>query len=212
MGAAWRKTAGLQHLVWHTHVDTIYYFLYTDKADQTAYIEDRTMYLLKGNAMNKLQRSLLIAGMAALAAGSAWAGPGATVTFVQPEQFADMPWAARDREDVLKQLEAHFNKLAEKLPQGTELKVEVLDLDLAGRIRPAFRGHYDLRILGNGADWPHMQVRYTLEREGKVIASGEDHLSNMAYMDRINRYSSGDSLRYEKQMMDDWFKQKLAVR
>jgi hypothetical protein len=168
------------------------------------------MYLLKGSAMNKLVRGLLMAGVAVTAAGSAWAG--ATVKFVQPEHYMDMPYSSQDREDVLKELEAHFNKLAEKLPAGTELKVEVLDLDLAGRIRPAFRGHYDLRILTGGADWPHMHVRYTLERGGQVIAAGEDHLSNMAYLERMNRYLTGDSLRYEKQMMDDWFKQKIAAR
>lgn len=160
--------------------------------------------------MNKLLKRLLLGGVAAMAAGSALAG--ATVKFTQPEHYMDMPYAEQDRADTLRDLEAHFNKLAEKLPAGVDLKVEVLDLDLAGRVRPAFRGNMDLRVLTGGADWPHMHVRYTLERGGQVIASGEDHLSNMAYLERMNRYVSGDPLRYEKQMMDDWFKQKIAAR
>ena len=51
-----------------------------------------------------------------------------------------------------------------------------------------------------------MLVRYTLESNGKVIDSGEDQLSDMNYMGHINRYSEGDTLRYEKAMIDDWFK------
>ncbi|HZX26131.1 MAG TPA: DUF3016 domain-containing protein [Telluria sp.] len=39
-----------------------------------------------------------------------------------------------------------------------------------------------------------------------MVASGEDRLSNMDYLMRLNIYSSGDPLRYEKQMIDDWFK------
>jgi hypothetical protein len=161
-------------------------------------------------AMNKLTLSLLLAGVAAMAAGPATAG--VKVSFLQGDQYQDMPLASWQREDVLKDLEAHFSKLAKALPEGTDLKIEVLDLDLAGRLKPMFRGHDDIRILTGGADWPHMKLRYTLERDGKVVASGEDQLSNMAYLQRANRYFSGDPLRYEKQMMDDWFKEKIASR
>ena len=160
--------------------------------------------------MKKLTLSLLLAGMAAMAAGPASAG--VTVKFSQPEQYQDMPFAAWDRDELLKELELHFSKLAKNLPEGMDLKIEVLDLDLAGRLKPMFRGRDDIRILTGGADWPHMKLRYTLERDGKVVATGEDHLSNMAYLERINRYMSGDPLRYEKQMVDDWFKEKIAGR
>lgn len=160
--------------------------------------------------MNSLIRSMLLAAVASIAAGSAWA-TDATVKFANPDKFADMPYSSVDREEVLKDLDLHFNKLAKSLPEGTRLNVEVLDLDLAGRIAPTFRAH-EIRLLTGGADWPHMHVRYTIERDGKVLATGEDHLSNMAYMNRINRYSSGDPLRYEKQMVDDWFKEKIAAR
>jgi hypothetical protein len=160
--------------------------------------------------MNKLLCRLLLASAAVLLAGPAAAG--VTVKFSQADQYADMPFAVSDREEVLKDLEAHFTKLAATLPPGVDLAVEVVDLDLAGRIKPMFRGHQDIRVLGGGADWPHMRVRYSITRDGATIASGEDHLSNMAYLERGNRYFSGDPLRYEKQMVDDWFKQKIAVR
>ena len=160
--------------------------------------------------MKTVIRSAALAGLFLLSAGSASAG--VTVTFSHPENYADLPFSPWDREQILKDLNEHFGRLSAKLPAGQDLKIEVLDVDLAGRLKPGFRGGQDIRILRGGADWPHIHLRYTLESAGQVIASGEEHLSNMMYLDRINRYASGDPLRYEKQMIDDWFKEKIASR
>lgn len=155
-------------------------------------------------------KKLAVASLLLLAAGSAAAG--VTVRYAQPENFADLPFAPWERERVLEELDEHFARLAATLPAGQDLKVDVLDLDLAGRIQPVFGGARQLRILNGGADWPHIHLRYTVESGGKVLSSGEEHLSNMMYLDRINRYSGGDPLRYEKQMLDEWFKEKIAPR
>jgi hypothetical protein len=158
--------------------------------------------------MNTSIPRLVLAGLFALSAGAASAG--VTVTYDHPEKFSDLPWNASDRQTVLQDLTAHFDKLAAMLAPGTDLKVEVLDVDLAGRVHYSPHRSTDIRVLNGGADWPHMHLRYTIERDGKVVASGEDQLNNMAYLERNNRYSTGDNLRYEKQMIDDWFKDKLA--
>ena len=138
------------------------------------------------------------------------ASAAVTVTFVHPESYRDMPFSPIDREHILKDLGEYFVKLEKALPPGQDLAIEVLDLDLAGRMLPSVRAGQDLRVLRGQADWPHMQLRYTLSANGTVISSGQDQLSDMAYMDRINVYSSGDSLRYEKRMVDDWFKKKFV--
>jgi hypothetical protein len=156
--------------------------------------------------MNTAIRHLALAGLFLAVAGSASAA--VTVTFSHPEKFSDLPFSPIEREQVLKDLGEHFASLSKKLPAGQDLKVEVLDVDLAGRIYPNIRGR-DLRIMRGGADWPHMRLRYTLEANGQVLRSGVDDLSDMAYQDRINRYSGGDPLRYEKQMIDDWFTEKI---
>ena len=78
-----------------------------------------------------------------------------------------MPFAPTDREHVLKELSEHFALLGKRLPPGQELRVEVLDLDMAGRIRPNFRGQQDIRVVRGGADWPRMLVRYQLYRTGR---------------------------------------------
>ncbi|MDB5961821.1 MAG: hypothetical protein JWP59_3115 [Massilia sp.] len=139
------------------------------------------------------------------------ASAAVTVSFIQPENFRDLPFSPSDRAQVLKELGEHFAKLEKSLPAGQDLKVDVIDLDMAGRMVPNFRGNQDLRVLHGGADWPHMTVRYILTANGQVLSSGEDQLSDMAYLDRINIYSDGDPLRYEKRMVDDWFKKKFAA-
>jgi len=159
--------------------------------------------------MRPMQKIVLAAALSLLAAG-AWAQ--AEVSYVKPEEFSDMPFSINDRERVLKELSKHFTEMARQLPAGQILKVEVLDVDLAGRVYPRHSYPDDIRIMRGGADWPTMHLRYTLEQDGKVLRSGEDHLSNMMYQDRINRYSSGDPLRYEKQMMDDWFQKEFLPK
>jgi len=160
--------------------------------------------------MNIVLRQAAFAGMVLLSAGSAVAG--ATVTYASPDNFTDMPFPNWERERVLKELSAHFDKLATRLPPGQDLKVEILDVNLAGELRPNFRGGQDLRILKGGADWPHMHLRYTIEQDGKVIKSGDEQLSDMNYLSQNSRAYNGDLLRYEKKMLDDWFKQALAAR
>ncbi|PWF46707.1 DUF3016 domain-containing protein [Massilia glaciei] len=156
----------------------------------------------------QLGRRLGAAAALALAAGSASAG--VKLRFTDPGNFADMPFAAAERARVLEGLTEHFEKLGATLPAGQELDVEVLDLDLAGRVDPTFSRHQDVRVLRNGADWPSMRLRYTLRAGGQVIDSAEQNLSNMMYLDRVNRHDKGDLLRYEKQMIDEWFKEKIV--
>lgn len=153
-------------------------------------------------------RHLALAGLFLLSAGSAAAA--ATVNYVEPEHYGEMPFATWERDDVLKELSAHFDRLARQLPPGQDLKVDVLDLRLAGHMRRG--GARDLRVVTGRADWPHIELRYAIESGGTVVASGASKLSDMTYMDRINRYADGEPLRYEKLMLDDWFKKTIAPR
>ncbi|MDO8068297.1 MULTISPECIES: DUF3016 domain-containing protein [unclassified Janthinobacterium] len=144
-----------------------------------------------------------IAGLALLASTAAWAGT--EVHFTKPEQFSDVSFDRTERENVLKDLAAHFAKRGEALKPGLTLKIDVTDLDMAGRENPAMRSAQDFRVMTGQADWPRIRLHYVLEQDGKVIGSADAALSDMSYLTRINRYSSGDKLRYEKQMIDDWF-------
>ncbi|MES3023383.1 MAG: DUF3016 domain-containing protein [Pseudomonadota bacterium] len=155
-----------------------------------------------------LLRRLGLAAALALAAGTA--GAGVNIRFANPDNYADLPHSASDRARVLEGLGEHFEKLGARLPAGQQLDVEVLDVDLAGRIDPYFSNQQDVRVMRNAADWPSMRLRYTLRSGEQVISSGEQDLRNMMYLNRTNRHDLSDGLRYEKQMIDEWFKEKIA--
>lgn len=148
--------------------------------------------------------SLLLASVAASAA--------VTVNFVKPDDYPDMPFSPGDRDAILKELGDHFAKLGKNLPNGTDVRIDVLDLDLAGRLEPSRRGDRDLRILRGGADWPRMSVHYSIESGGKVVNSGDAQLQDMNYQFNARRSNDSDPLRYEKHMIDEWFYKTIAPR
>jgi len=158
--------------------------------------------------MKSLMQKMALAGMFALAAGSA--GAAVTVSYVAPDKFTDLPFVPWEREETLKQLTDHFTKLGDSLPPGQDLRVEVLDVDLAGRAIPNARAGRDIRVLRGQADWPRMQLRFSLEQNGQVLKSGEAQLSDMNYLDRHSRYFDSEPLRYEKQMIDEWFEKTIG--
>jgi len=160
--------------------------------------------------MKRQTRFWIAAALLLAAAGAASAGE-VTVKYQEPDKFTDVPFWEQDRAQVLKELTAHFDRLGKQLPANQQLTVTVTDLDLAGRVEPRRRSMQDIRILRGGADWPTMELQYSLQQDGKVIASGSDRLSNMLYLDHMNRYAGSDTLRYEKPMVDDWFKKTFGA-
>src|SRR5688500_12201202 len=84
------------------------------------------------------------------------------VTFKEPDRFFD---AGRwDREDFLAEIERHLQELGTThLPPGQTVKIEVLDVDLAGDDRFRRRFGAEIRVLKGGVDWPSMKLRYAVE-------------------------------------------------
>jgi len=62
------------------------------------------------------------------------------------------------------------------------------------------------------AAWPSIKLQYSLMRNGEVLASGEETVSDMDYLRRINTYPASDPLRYDKWMLDDWFAHRIVER
>jgi len=133
--------------------------------------------------------------------GSCWSA--INVTYVKPEQFFDM--SAVERDQILGELKQHFVSLDKYLPTEQTLSIEITSVELSGIAKPRFRSGQEIRVLKGGADWPSMHLNYKLESNGQIIRSGEEDLQNMMYLNRMNQYPSTDNLRYEKQMIDDWF-------
>ncbi len=160
--------------------------------------------------MKTVLRQVVIAALLLVSASAASAA--ATVTYAQPDRFSDVPFTPWERERLLKELSEHFDKLAARLPAGQELSVEVLDVDLAGQTWPTRMSGRDIRVMNGRADWPSIKLRYTISQAGQVVTSGEENIRNMSYMQGSNRYYSNDALRYEKKMLDDWFRERIATR
>ena len=137
------------------------------------------------------------------------------VEFVDPENYSDASYAssfanATDRADVQRDIAQHLQSLAQRmLPSGESLKIEMLDIDLAVRVEP-FRSRIgnDIRVIRD-ISWPRMELRYTLTRGDQAMPSHEERLNDLNFLSSFNRYPSGDRLRYEKAMLDRWFKERF---
>ena len=145
----------------------------------------------------------LIASTGALAA--------ATVSFVNPEDMTDVPRFGSDLQSMETVFREHLNELASKLPAGQELKVEFLDIDLAGDVFPRVPVR-DIRVMKGRADWPRMHLRYSIEQDGKVLRSGDREVADPNYLMSPGFYDK-ELYGHEKKLLDDWFrKEVLAAR
>ncbi len=157
-------------------------------------------------------KARLLALLLAALPAAAMAGT-AEVQFIHPDLYND---AGQNRvgeaEQVRHELAQYFEKLAaEILPADQSVQIEVLNIDLAGE--PPRRGDRldDPRVLRGRADWPQIELRYTLRAGDKVLASGHDVVSDLAYLDSSTMYPAKDeSLPYEKRMLKRWFVQRFA--
>jgi hypothetical protein len=149
-------------------------------------------------------------GLAAMAGTAARAGT-VDVAFTHPETYADVRDSNRETSPNLATIALYLQGLgARYLPAEQSLHVEVLDVDLAGKLRSSFRWGM-VRVLGGPLDWPRMTLRYQLEEHGRVLASGEETLSDMAYATHLGSYPSWEALGAEKRMLRDWFRSRFAV-
>ena len=136
------------------------------------------------------------------------------INWQNPEKYRDvrptMESRIKFREHTFEQLQEYFEKLAEKLPGDQKLLLNVTDLDLAGQVWPgSFVGlgysTSEIRVIKN-IDIPRMNFSYKLVNAAdELIQEGDVELKDMAFMDRSNRFFNSESLRYEKNMLKNWF-------
>lgn len=135
---------------------------------------------------------------------SAWAG--VDIAFVQPERYTDAGFGAVETQRTTAEIAGHLEKLGKRYLQPEQnLRIEVLDIDLAGRVRAGSPG--DLRVMRGGADWPRIRLRYTLESPGQAPRSGEEAISDQDYLRKLP--ASSESLAHEKRMLDEWFRDRF---
>lgn len=129
------------------------------------------------------------------------------VTWTDYENYRDIHSGSEGRkhfrERTFKSFDKHFAKLAENLPKGQVLKINVTDVDLAGDTHSG--GINQLRVIKD-IYFPRINFSYELiNTDGSIIASGEIVLKDMNFMMGSNSKYRNKSLSYEKVMLDDWF-------
>jgi hypothetical protein len=133
-----------------------------------------------------------------------------TVTYGDPDRFTDVADRNSDPRQVMQSLEQHLKKLGDRyLPPQANLKIEVLDVDRAGR--PYLNLPTEIRIITGQADMPCIELAYTLEAENKEPQSGHERVCDPGYLRSVEpQYDEHDPLVYEKRMLEHWFRKKFA--
>ena len=145
---------------------------------------------------------LVLCTFVCLGALAAKAAPQVNVSFIEPEKFTDLQSTWLRDADLLSVLSEHLQMLGQKhLGETQVLDIAITDIDLAGSLEYHWRLS-PLRVMRDISS-PRISLRWRL---GLTDAMTEVTLRDMAYLSRINRYPDGDPLRYEKLMLDDWFK------
>ena len=152
-------------------------------------------------------KNIVLASALALA----WpAHAGVTVTYGEPDQFTDAGDRSSDPRKVMQDLARFLEKLGDKyLPAGTDVKIEVLDLDRAGR--PRMNLPTEVRVMTGKADPPCADLRYTIASAGNAPRSARERVCDLDYLFAQPRGADQhDPLVYEKRMLDDWFRKRFA--
>jgi len=162
--------------------------------------------------MKRIAGKVAIAAVFALAANAASAE--VFVNYINPEKFADLPQDEWQRKKALEDIAAYFTKLGEDLPKGQVLKLDIYNIDLSGQEVRGNRAGGDLRSRDGKNDWPLIEVNYSLSSaDGQVLDSGDAKISDVAYLQRImKRAYEMDELRFEKRMIQEWFKKTILKK
>lgn len=159
----------------------------------------------------KSRTSTFLSAALLAAAGSVSAAGVVDVNFIAPVGYTDNGQSQIDKEANLKVLQTTLQALGQRyLRSGEVLTIDVLDVDLAGTPTPFPRGGEEVRIVRGNADSPRIQLRYTLQRDGKAVFSRTELVSDLNYMGGLSRPRSPEALQYEKKMLEKWFKSSFA--
>lgn len=134
------------------------------------------------------------------------AASGVIVSFPGAERDTDAGYAAPKAKGTRGEIARHLEALgARYLQPGQELRIEVLDINLGGRV--PYGAATDVRVMRAG-DWPQIRLRYELETPGEAPRKAEELVSDREYL--RGPMNNLDALAREKRMLDEWFRARFA--
>lgn len=156
-----------------------------------------------------MRHHCLAAAVAGLCLANGVAHAAVTVNYINPDKMTDVPRFETERTSMEIDLREFFEEQAKQMPAGQDLKIDILDIDLAGEVFPRVPVR-DVRVTKGSYDFPRIHLRYSIEQEGKVLRSGERELADRNYQLNINNYRN-EMYSYEKQMLGEWFKKDVLT-
>jgi hypothetical protein len=133
------------------------------------------------------------------------------VNFFEPERFTDVRdsliGSDKGRDAILGQIRDYLvtrSKLY--VPDGQKLTVTITDVKLAGDFEPARNPRLDdVRIIRDIYP-PRIELAFKLtDADGNELAHGTRNLTDVMFMQKL-LMNPNDSLRYEKELLDDWMR------
>ncbi|BAU93511.1 hypothetical protein MPPM_4906 [Methylorubrum populi] len=164
-------------------------------------------------------RAAALALLAALAAPlSLAASPAAAqvrVTFVAPERYTDAQnrfGSGLSLRVVLAEMRRLFETLGNPvLAPDQTLDIAVLDIDLAGLDQPSFGAAQGVRVVTDITP-PRFRLRYALKERGRTVQAAEETVTDINFLLRATRLSSGQTFFYEREVLRDWFQARFVQR
>ncbi|WP_157014174.1 DUF3016 domain-containing protein [Mesorhizobium xinjiangense] len=134
------------------------------------------------------------------------------VVFVHPERYRDIDddYGAAGGARSLKAVDGYLQYLGERyLKKGQALRVEILNIDLAGDHEP-WRGEWrDVRIMRDITP-PSFTLRYTLRQNGRPVIEAEERVTDMTYLWGARSVYADRPYGYEKKMLRRWFERRFV--
>ncbi|MGH8380838.1 DUF3016 domain-containing protein [Pseudomonas sp.] len=138
------------------------------------------------------------------------------VNYDKPEHFRDASLDSNGYErgadeHVMKELRSYLQTLGKRyLPPGQTLRIDIRDIDLAGRYEPWHAQAYTIRFMRD-ITWPSIDLHYELWQQGKPLSQADAHVTDKFYLQRPGRRANSDRLYAEKAMLQEWFRKQFAV-
>ena len=131
------------------------------------------------------------------------------VSFDKSRRYADAGMSGDEAISNVREIATYIAGIAKRdLPADANLRLEVLDVDLAGDRRFVGRGVWVRRMDGT-SDWPNIKVKFSLHVPGRPPMEAVDKISGESYL-MHGESLSNDPMRYEKLMIDAWFKYRVV--
>ena len=132
------------------------------------------------------------------------------VKYTEPEKFIDFASTLSSKQNykrLISEFSYQLNRLSRRvLKDGQQLKVNFLDIDMAGRISP---NTYDLRSVKIDTDRSVLNFDFILvDKKGQEIASGHEKLTthSLRFINNRANWFNESQFKYELAMFDKWLK------